>query len=179
MSIVIPVKPKPTPSESLQARGALFISSTPEQRADWLDRTPWSLKLAWEEECAISHYMRAYRLPRGSVLFHEGDHDAFCAIVIAGALEIRKGDIEEHQRIVAKLGAGKMVGEMSLIDGASRSASAIALEDADLLVLTRDDFDVMAERHPQHALRFAMMVAEAIANLLRQTTGALVEHLHG
>ncbi|MFN8582990.1 MAG: cyclic nucleotide-binding domain-containing protein [Gemmatimonadaceae bacterium] len=178
MSIVIPVKPKPTAAESLQKRGALFISSTPEQRADWLDRTPWGVKLAWAEECEISLYMRGYHLPNGCALFREGDHDAFCAIVISGGLEILKGDLAEQQRVVAHLGVGKMVGEMSLLDGGSRSATAVAIEETDLLVLTREDFDRMSERHPQVALRFAVMIAEAIANLLRQTTGALVEHLH-
>lgn len=177
-NIVIPVKPRPTPLEVLQQRGARLVPSTPEQRAEWLDSTPWGLRLAWKEERGISDYMRAFHLPKGCPLFHEGDHDAFCAIVIEGALEISKGDLAEQQSVVARVGHGKLVGEMSLIDGAGRSASAVAIENTRLLVLARDDLERMSEHQPQFALIFTRMIAEAIAQLLRQTTGALVEHLH-
>jgi hypothetical protein len=47
----------------------------------------------------------------------------------------------------------------------------------ELFVLSGEEFNRMGENAPRLALKFALMIAEATANLLRQTTGALVEHL--
>lgn len=177
MSRISIVPPKPTVLETLRRRGADLVSSTPRQRAELLDGTRWSHRLSWKEEEGIGLYLQCFRLPPGAVLFREGDSDAFAVIIIDGALEILKGDSAQNLRVVARLTSGKMVGEMSLIDGAQRSATAVAVETTQILVLSRDDFDQMSEERPDLALKFAMMVAEAIAQLLRQTTGTLVDHL--
>lgn len=179
MSRISIVPPRPTARETLLHRGATLISSTPRQRAERLDGTRWSHRLSWKEEEGIGQYLEAFRLEPGVVLFKEGDHDAFAVIIIEGALEIRKGDSTQQERVVATLSRGKMVGEMSLIDGAARSATAVASEKTEILLLSRDDFDDMSTNRPDLALKFALMVAEAIAQLLRQTTGALVDHLNG
>ncbi len=177
MTRISVVPPRPSVLDTLRARGAALVSSTPRQRAELLDGTRWSHRLSWKEEEGIGSYLQYFRLAAGTVLFHEGDSDAFAAIIVAGALEIRKGDSGLHERVVARLGEGKMVGEMSLIDGAARSATATSAEPTTILVLSREDFDLMSEERPDLALKFAMMVAEAIAQLLRQTTGMLVDHL--
>jgi CRP-like cAMP-binding protein len=177
MSRISIVPPKPTVLETLRRRGADLVSSTPRQRAELLDGTRWSHRLSWKEEEGIGLYLQCFRLPPGTVLFREGESDAFAVIIVEGALEIRKGDSAQNERVVARLTSGKMVGEMSLIDGAHRSATAVSVESTLILVLSRDDFDQMSEERPDVALKFTMMVAEAIAQLLRQTTGALVDHL--
>lgn len=176
MSVIV-IPPRPSAAESLRARGAEFVLTTPRQCAELLEATPWSHRLSWKEEEGIGEYLRLYRLPEGKALFQEGDQDAFVAIVVEGAIEIRKHDSSDKVHVMARLGVGKMVGEMSLIDGSYRSASAIAAEPSRLLVLTRDEFDRMRELRPDLALKYALMIAEAIAQLLRQTTGALVDHL--
>lgn len=177
MSRITVIPPKPSAAESLRARGAEMIGATSRVCAEALETTPWSHRLSWKEEQGIGEFLHFYRLPAGTVLFHEGDHDAFVGIVVEGALEIRKSDRAQHEHVVARLGAGKMVGEMSLIDGAPRSATAIAATDVRILVLTRDDFDRMSQQRPELALKYALMIAEAVSQLLRQTTGALVDHL--
>ncbi len=177
MSRVSVIPPRPTAAESLRTRGADFVAVSARQCAELLEATPWSHRLSWKEEEGIGEYLRLYRLRDGAVLFHEGDQDAFVAIVVEGALHIRKTDSNGVVHDVARLGPGKMVGEMSLIDGAFRSATAVAAEATQLLVLTREEFDRMGQERPDLALKYALMIAEAIAQLLRQTTGALVDHL--
>ncbi len=153
------------------------MTSTPRDRAELLDGTVWSHRLSWKEEEGIGTFLQLFSLPSGTTLFSEGESDQFASIIIEGALEIRKGDSTLNQRVVAQLGEGKMVGEMSLIDGRPRSASAISVGTTRILVLSRDDFEGMVERRPDLALKYSMMVAEAVAQLLRQTTGLLVDHL--
>jgi CRP-like cAMP-binding protein len=176
-SRVIVIPDPPTPHEALTQRGARFVPSTPQERADALESTPWNLRLSWKEEQGIGAYLRMYELNTGTLLFSEGDRDAFVALVVSGAIQISKHDSADHIHSVARLGGGKMVGEMSLIDGAPRSATAMAAEPTRLLVLTHDDFERMSRDRPDLALKYALMIAEALAQLLRQTTGALVDHL--
>lgn len=171
------IPPKPSAAESLRARGAELVGASPRLCAEALESTAWSHRLSWKEEQGIGEFLRLYKLRAGTVLFHEGDHDAFVGIVVDGTLEIRKADRAEHEHVVARLGPGKMVGEMSLIDGAPRSATAVATTDVRILVLTREGFDRMGEQRPDLALKYALMIAEAVSQLLRQTTGALVDHL--
>ncbi len=153
------------------------MASTPGERAELLDETDWSRKLDWPSLEAMATHLRVYRLAAGRNLFHEGDHDAFMAIVIDGTLEIRKADSAAHDRVVTAIGRGKMLGEMSLLDGAARSASANAATATTLLVLTRDEFHNLGVQNPSLGLAVTRALAVQIAQLLRQTTGALVEHL--
>lgn len=169
----------PTPHEALVARGALPAPSTLEQRADWLDQLGWGRHFSWAQLRCLASYLQRYGLAPGLALFREGDHDAFLAIVCSGALEIRKHDFGEQARRVVQVGAGKMVGEMSILDGGARSATAVAAEPTDLLVLTRQDFHQLGRDHPALGLELTLAIATAIAQLLRQTTGTLVDHLQG
>lgn len=169
--------PGPSVEETLSARGAVLMASTPDERAELLDETDWSRRLDWHQVQAMAVYLRHYELPAGRNLFREGDHDAFMAIVLSGTLEIHKSDSADHDRIVTSIGRGKMLGQMSLLDGASRSASATAAAPTALLVLTRREFLALGEDNPSLGLAVTTALAATIAQLLRQTTGALVEHL--
>ena len=171
------IPPNPTPHEQLSRRGATLVPSTPVERAELLDATNWSSRFAWKQIETLAHYLRCYQLRPGTHLFREGDHDAFLAIVVEGSLEIRKQDLAEADRIVARVGRGKIVGEMSLLDGASRSATGVAAEPTVVLVLGEKEFHDLGVDQPALALDLTLAIALTIAQLLRQTTGALVEHL--
>lgn len=178
-SRVVSVPRGPSVHQSLLDRGAELIPSTAEERADLLDDSPWARPFSWEQVRCFAGYFRLYRMGTGRTLFREGDHDAFLTIILSGTLEIHKHDLAEQDRRVASVGKGKMVGEMSLLDGGARSASAVAAEESSLLVLTKDAYDQLAADKPTMALDLTLAIASAIAQLLRQTTGALVEHLPG
>lgn len=173
-----PVPSKPiSVVDLLTSRGARLRQVTARERSEQLESTPWSQKLKWREQEGIGLYLQAFHLPKGTLLFREGDPGLFVALITSGLIEIQKIDSDRQSHVVARTGRGKMVGEMSLIDGAFRSATAIASEDSEVLILSRDDFERMGHERPDLALKYALMIAEAIAQLLRQTTCALVDHL--
>jgi hypothetical protein len=75
----------------------------------------------------------------GSLIFREGDYGDCLYIIIAGSVRIHKGERE-----LAVLGRMQAFGEMAVLDGAPRSASATALEDTTLMKVGREQFlDVM------------------------------------
>jgi CRP-like cAMP-binding protein len=171
------VPPSPSAQETLASRGVTLVPSTAEERATLLDQTEWSRRFSWQQLQCFAIYLHRYQLEPGRMLFREGEHDAFAAIVLAGQLAIRKNDLAEQTRVVATVGRGKLVGEMSILDGTARSASAVAVQPTDLLVMTKKEFQRLGDEHPKMALDLTLAMAIAIAQLLRQTTGALVEHL--
>lgn len=79
----------------------------------------------------------ARNLKAGEVLFREGEEGDDAYIVETGAVEISL-DLPAGKKVLATLGKGEIIGEMSLIADAPRSATAVAAEDSELLVLKRD-----------------------------------------
>jgi len=78
------------------------------------------------------------QLAAGEVLFEQGEEGSCAYIVESGAIEILHG---AAGRIVARLGAGEIFGEMALLGERSRSASARAAESTVLTRVTQDYLD--------------------------------------
>ena len=76
-------------------------------------------------------------LKPGEVLFREGEAGDDAYIVEKGEIEISI-DLPTGKKVIAELGKGEIIGEMSLIADAPRSATAIASVESELLVLKRD-----------------------------------------
>jgi CRP/FNR family cyclic AMP-dependent transcriptional regulator len=81
---------------------------------------------------------RRYR--RGEVIFHQGDPGDSLHIVARGRVKIVLTSPEGDEAIVATVRPGDFFGELTLIDGAPRSATATAVEPVETLVLVRDRF---------------------------------------
>lgn len=88
--------------------------------------------------------VRARQLGAGEVLFRAGDPGDALFIVATGQVEI-KG---ESGKAIAKLGEGDAFGEMALLSGTARTATAVATMDVDLLEIDRADFNRMLAADP-------------------------------
>jgi diguanylate cyclase len=76
-------------------------------------------------------------IPKGTLLFAEGDVGSSAYLIGAGSVEIfllREG----AEVILAVRGPGEIIGEMAIIDNRPRSASARALADCDLVLITAE-----------------------------------------
>lgn len=114
---------------------------------------------------------------RGSEVFAEGAKEAYMSIVIKGIVKVIKEDSLNRKSAIAEVGPGKTLGEMSLIDGWPRSASAVAIEDSTMLVLTKDNFEHLLSDQPQLGSQILMKVAGLLSQRLRMTNWVLVECL--
>ena len=117
--------------------------------------------------------MRTRRFRRGEVIFHLGDPGDALFIVMSGAVKIMLPSDTGDEAILATLRAGDVFGELALLDGAPRSATATALEPTETLVLPRDQFRELLATEP--AIRDALLASLA-GELRRLTTH--VEELH-
>jgi CRP/FNR family transcriptional regulator, cyclic AMP receptor protein len=117
--------------------------------------------------------LRTRRFRRNEVLFHQGDPGDALFIVTSGAVKILLPSEEGDEAILATVRPGAFFGELALLDGAPRSATAVAMEPTETLVLPRDRFRTLIDTEP--ATRDALLAA--LAGELRRLTDH-VEELH-
>ena len=91
-----------------------------------LPYSPLFEDLSLAEVCLISPFMQVYRTQTGQEVLREGDAGDFMLFVIEGRIDVFKEAGDHASSLIAVIGAGKVLGEMSLIDGDSRSATCIA-----------------------------------------------------
>jgi CRP-like cAMP-binding protein len=117
--------------------------------------------------------LRRRRFKRGEVIFHEGDPGDALHVVAVGSVKIVLSSEEGEEAILASLHPGEFFGELSLLDGSPRSASAVAIEASETLSLPRDAF--LEELGRSASLRDCLL--RSLAGELRRLTGH-VEELH-
>ncbi len=147
------------------------------QRMDLLYKTEWSEDLDWEHVSALAEYVDAYHAPKGAAVFEQGGEGHYLCLLVGGEVEVMITDSTGVQKTLALIETGKPFGEMSLIDGEPRSATAVAKVDSKVLTLTQDEFRTLSEKHPRLGAILLTKLAELMSHRLRQTSGMLVEYL--
>jgi CRP/FNR family cyclic AMP-dependent transcriptional regulator len=113
---------------------------------------------------------RAFR--PGEIIFHRDDPGQVLYVILGGKVRIYVTSPDGQEVALALLGIGDYFGELALLDGQPRSASAVAVEPAETLALQRPDFLNAVMHHP----RIAVQVMHVLSRRLRQTD-AMIEDL--
>ncbi len=122
----------------------------------------------------VANALRVRRFRRGEVIFHAGDPGDSLFIVSAGAVKITvTAEDGAEPAILTTIGPGGFFGELALLDGAPRSATAVAVDAVETLVLRRDAFNGLVDS--EVGLRRTLLAA--LAAEIRRLT-AQVEDLH-
>jgi CRP-like cAMP-binding protein len=101
----------------------------------------------------------------GTVLMTEGrsGHEFF--VIVDGAVRV-----ERAGRTLAELGAGDFLGEVALVDGGPRTATATATEPSRLLVLGHREFSSLVEEHPDVRRCVLLALADRVRALDAEAT---------
>ncbi|OGS92425.1 MAG: hypothetical protein A2Z95_08225 [Gallionellales bacterium GWA2_60_18] len=145
--------------------------------ADMIENAQMLHDFEWAQIESLSSYLRVYRARPGTVLFREGDKGDFMCIVIKGKLEIHKEDNLHIDKTVSTVYPGRSIGEMTMVDGEPRSATAVAAETSMLAVLTQEKFMQIMREKPALAAKMLLKIAQLISQRLRHTSGILVDYL--
>jgi CRP-like cAMP-binding protein len=94
----------------------------------------------------------------GSVLFEEGQPGDYMYVVQSGEVEIRR-IVGDTDRVLAVLTAGEFLGEMAILNGRPRSATAVVKTEARLMVIEGKTFEAMLRARPEIALRIIKTLA--------------------
>jgi CRP-like cAMP-binding protein len=122
----------------------------------------------------LADALRVRRFRKGETVFHQGDPGDALFIVASGSVKVvLPSDEGAEPAIVAVLGPGEFFGELAILDGAAHSATIVALEATETLVLHRDTFLGLIDTEPE--LRRVLLASLAVE--IRRLTGH-VEDLH-
>jgi CRP-like cAMP-binding protein len=105
---------------------------------------------------ALERFARDF--PAGAVLFEEGQPGDYMYVVQTGEVEIRR-QVGETERVLAVLPPGEFFGEMAILNGRPRSATAVVRSAARLLVIEGRTFEAMLRARPEIAMRIIKSLA--------------------
>ena len=88
----------------------------------------------------------------GGILFHAGDAGECLYIVKSGEIELYVQDTTGEKTVLKVVEAGEVFGEIAMLDRRPRSATALALSDAELFALDRDDLLTLLRKKPDVGL---------------------------
>ena len=127
--------------------------------------------LTEKELDALAQRVLTKRFAQGELLFAEGDPCTGLFLVAAGKIRIFKLSTSGREQILAVEGPGSSFAELPVFDGGSYPAAASALEDTEVLFISRKDFQDFCREHPDVALK----VIAVVGSRLRRLVGIIEE----
>ncbi len=116
-------------------------------------------------------------VPRGTVLFRDGEKGDQMYIIQSGKVRIYKqiGDVE---KTLATLGTGEFFGEMSILNNEPRSASAEVVEESHLLVIDPRTFEAMIKSNAEISIRIMKKLTQRLREANNQISMLLVKDIN-
>ncbi len=130
----------------------MLTNSSPEMTLEAIRSVPLFASLDDNATRELRNLLRRHRVSAGSALFRAGDQGDAMYLIEKGRVRISITDDDKKEITLAELAQGDFFGEMAIIDGKQRSADATIAEDAQLAVLSREDFLRFIKNNPAVAL---------------------------
>jgi CRP-like cAMP-binding protein len=109
----------------------------------------------------------------GETIIREGDRDGRLFVVVRGEVEVIKSLGRKNERHVRNLGPLNYFGEMALIDDLVRSASIVAREQTEVLILDQWNLRQEIERYPAMAFELLRMLSQRIRAIEKTIVDAI------
>ncbi len=138
------------------------IDAPPVMTLESLRSVPLFGSLDDEAARTLRALLEVRELPEGTLLFSAGDAGDAMYLIEDGGVRIYVVDDDEQEVTLAELARGDFFGEMSIIDGKPRSASAAVSAPARLAILKRDDFINFVHGNSDVALKMISAISERL-----------------
>lgn len=122
--------------------------------------------LSPEELRLLAAHAVRKRYSQGELIFSEGDPCKGLHIIATGKLRIFKSSASGREQVLAVEGPGGSVAELPVFDGGSYPASVSAVEDSQILFISRGDFRSFCLAHPEVALKMLAVVGARLRRLV-------------
>jgi CRP-like cAMP-binding protein len=133
---------------------------------DLLKKTSLFSGLSDDALYALAQKASTRKLAKDDVLMRKGETGDSLFLIHEGWFKIVTEDAKGGELIINRCGPGETIGEMALLDRGPRSATVIALEDAEVLELKQDAFQDIMEKRPDVSLS----IIRSYSNRLRFST---------
>jgi CRP-like cAMP-binding protein len=115
-----------------------------DRKLELLKRVPLFASLSSEALEAVGKIAEERDISAGTALTHEGRHEGYFFVIVSGTVRIERGG-----QTISTLRDGDFLGEIALLDGGPRTATAIAESECQLLVMTYPRFQQLLDTAPQ------------------------------
>ena len=120
--------------------------------AELLAEVPFFQLLDEEERAILAAQLDAVQIPARTAMWEYGDPGGTMFVIRRGAVELSTRDDTGERIVLETVGPGEVFGELSLLDGGSRTAAALVTEDLEALTIERSDLDQFLRLQPAAAL---------------------------
>ncbi len=141
--------------------------------ADVLNKVPLFSLMKEPDLERIANLARRHLYQGGETIIREGDRDGRLFVIVSGEVEVIKGMGGKKERRVRTLGPLNYFGEMALIDDLVRSASVVAKEETEVLILDQWELRQEIEKYPTMALELLQMLSQRIRAIEKTMVNAI------
>lgn len=136
-----------------------------------LSRVPLFAGLSPEQYAALAQRIGSASLRRGEILFEEGNPGDRLYIITEGKIKLGHMSDDGRESLLAILGPGEIIGELTLFDPGPRSTTATAVSPVSMLSLEHRDLMEILDVNPD----LAKHMLRALAQRLRRTNESLAD----
>ena len=105
------------------------------------------------------------RFEADTVLFREGDEGEALYILAKGMVKLSKVDLEGHEKTLAILKTPEFFGEMALLSDAKRSATAVTINQTEVLMMFENDFQKLLASYPTISLNVTTTLTNRLGGM--------------
>ncbi|MCP4689579.1 MAG: cyclic nucleotide-binding domain-containing protein [Desulfobacterales bacterium] len=146
--------------------------------ADFIMDIPLFDALHGKELKIVADHMNFFEIEKKEILFREGDHGDYLCFVVEGELEVIKNYSSlEDAVVIAKASQKRSIGEMSVIDETTRSATVRASTKTTLIALPKSGFDSILEENPRIGIKILKAIARLMSMNIRRTSSRLADFM--
>lgn len=121
-----------------------------------------------KELAVLGQIVEEKTLPPGTTLFLEGMLGESMYLVVSGQIKISKMIAEGEEKILVMMGPGDHFGEMAILDGGPRAASAVSTEQTHILILKRGDLMKLKDKNASVCLKVVMALVQDFSRRVRE-----------
>ncbi|TLM69340.1 MAG: cyclic nucleotide-binding domain-containing protein [Deltaproteobacteria bacterium] len=118
----------------------------------------------------LAEFCEDRQMAEGTTVFIENMPGESLFLIRRGTIRISKMFAEGDEKTLVVLGPEDIFGEMAVIDGLPRSATARVAEDAELISLKKKDFEALCQADPGLALKLAMNIVRIFSKRIREAS---------
>ncbi len=144
--------------------------NTPTEEADLkktLKSIPLFKELTKRDLSALIKIIHNRTFVAGEYIFYKGDPGIGLYLIREGEVEMQRENSSNEKKVLASFGKDDFFGELALVDGEKRSASAIAKSPCKISIIFKPDLDEFIEKYPRKGIKILTGISSIIALRLR------------
>ena len=146
--------------------------------ADFIMDIPLFDELKSHELSIVADHMNFFEIEAGEVLFKEGDRGDYICFVLKGSLDVLKETgVPGETATIATITRKRSIGEMSVIDNTTRSATAVARTKTSMVSLPQKSFNAILDRYPKTGIKILKGIARLMSLNMRKTSSRLADYM--